>query len=129
MAGSSNLRPMRRLEAKTVFSGLVTAYIYNNKIRNFLKQWSECKLTCLLAGIPTSLCPSSVKATVEGVVLTPIRQRSDQYEGQGIAEECSNYLPSAFSMTRGLFPSMIATHELVVPRSIPITLYVKRLFI
>ena len=27
--------------------------------------------TCLLAGIPTSLWPSSVKATVEGVVLIP----------------------------------------------------------
>jgi len=26
-------------------------------------------LTCLFAGIPTSLWPSSVKATVEGVVL------------------------------------------------------------
>ncbi len=73
---------MRRLEAKTVFSGLVTAYIYNNKIRNFLSQWGVCELTCLLAGIPTSLCPSSVKATVEGVVLTPIRQRSDHWKGQ-----------------------------------------------
>jgi hypothetical protein len=72
---------MRRLEAKTVFSGLVTAYIYNNKIRNFLSQWGVCKLTCLLAGIPTSLCPSSVKATVEGVVLTPIRHVSDQWKG------------------------------------------------
>ena len=28
-------------------------------------------LTCLLAGMPTSLWPSSVKATVEGVVLIP----------------------------------------------------------
>ena len=31
-------------------------------------------------------------------------------------------LPSAFSITLGLFPSMIATQELVVPKSIPITL-------
>src|SRR5688572_25292486 len=30
--------------------------------------------------------------------------------------------PSLFSITRGLPPSMIATHELVVPRSIPMTL-------
>src|SRR5690349_20154502 len=30
--------------------------------------------------------------------------------------------PSAFSMTRALPPSMIATHELVVPRSIPMIL-------
>ena len=36
-------------------------------------------LTCLLAGIPQSLCPSSVKATVEGVVLIP----NSQEEGQG----------------------------------------------
>ena len=33
-----------------------------------------CQLTCLLAGMPTSLCPSSVKATVEGVVLIPKAQ-------------------------------------------------------
>ena len=56
--------------------------------------------TCLLAGAPTTRWPSSVKATVEGVVLTP----------------------SAFSMTLGVEPSMIATQELVVPRSIP-TMY------
>jgi hypothetical protein len=31
--------------------------------------------TYLLAGIPTSLCPSSVNATVEGVVLIPIDNR------------------------------------------------------
>jgi hypothetical protein len=30
--------------------------------------------------------------------------------------------PSAFSITFGVVPSMIATQELVVPRSIPITL-------
>src|ERR1700760_2694207 len=29
--------------------------------------------------------------------------------------------PSAFSMTLGALPSMTATHELVVPRSMPIT--------
>jgi hypothetical protein len=31
-------------------------------------------------------------------------------------------LPSAFSMTLALFPSMTATQELVVPRSIPMIL-------
>src|SRR5581483_7610626 len=31
-------------------------------------------------------------------------------------------MPSAFSMTFGVLPSMTATHELVVPRSIPMTL-------
>jgi hypothetical protein len=30
--------------------------------------------------------------------------------------------PSAFSITFGLFPSMIATQELVVPKSIPMIL-------
>src|SRR5262245_5126617 len=31
-------------------------------------------------------------------------------------------MPSAFSMTFGVLPSITATHELVVPRSIPMTL-------
>jgi len=35
-----------------------------------------------------------------------------------------NSLPSAFSITFGLFPSMIATQELVVPKSIPMTLHI-----
>ncbi len=55
---------------------------------------------CRLAGRPTSLSPSSVKATIEGVVLAP----------------------SAFSSTLGLEPSITATQELVVPRSMPMTL-------
>src|SRR3984885_9785561 len=76
---SSNLRPMRRLMANSVFCGLVTAW--------------------RLAGWPTSTSPSLVNATIEGVVRSP----------------------SLFSITRGLPPSMMATHELVVPRSIPIT--------
>src|SRR4051794_9376596 len=71
---------MRRFAAKIVRSGLVTAW--------------------RLAGWPTSRSPSSVKATIEGVVR----------------------MPSAFSMTFGVLPSITATHELVVPRSIPMTL-------
>src|SRR5664279_5904745 len=63
-----------------VFSGLVTAW--------------------RLAGWPTRRSPSSLKATIEGVVR----------------------MPSAFSMTLGVLPSMTATHELVVPRSMPMTL-------
>ena len=66
--------------AKNVFIGLVTP--------------------CRLAGRPTRRSPSSVKATMEGVVLAP----------------------SAFSSTLGLEPSMTATQELVVPRSMPMTL-------
>jgi hypothetical protein len=51
------------------------------------------------AGIPTNLSPSLVKATIEGVVLEP----------------------SEFSITLACLPSMTATHELVVPKSMPIT--------
>src|SRR3974390_1635492 len=51
-----------------------------------------------LADCPTSPSPSLVKATIDGVVRSP----------------------SLFSMTLGLPPSMIATQELVVPRSMPI---------
>ncbi len=65
--------------AKKVRSGLVTA--------------------CRLAGWPTRRSPSSVNATIDGVVRAP----------------------SEFSITLGAEPSMTATHELVVPRSMPIT--------
>src|SRR5215218_11418743 len=71
---------MRRLMAKKVRSGFVTAW--------------------RLAGWPTSRSPSSVNATMDGVVRAP----------------------SWFSMTFGCAPSITATHELVVPRSIPMTL-------
>src|SRR6201747_996691 len=53
-----------------------------------------------LAGWPTRRSPSSVKATMEGVVR----------------------MPSAFSITFGVLPSITATHEFVVPRSMPMTL-------
>src|SRR5690606_38196082 len=49
---------------------------------------------------PTSTSPSLLKATIDGVVRSP----------------------SLFSITLGFPPSMTATQELVVPRSIPITL-------
>src|ERR1700753_1187875 len=70
---------MRRLTAKIVRSGLVTAW--------------------RLAGCPTRRSPSSLKATIDGVVR----------------------IPSAFSMTFAVLPSITATHEFVVPRSIPMT--------
>src|SRR4028119_2286100 len=78
--GSLKVRPIRRLMAKKVCDGLVTAW--------------------RLAGWPTRRSPSSVKATIDGVVRAP----------------------SAFSITFGCAPSMTATQELVVPRSIPMTL-------
>ena len=56
--------------------------------------------TWRLAGTPTSIAPSSWKAMTEGVVRAP----------------------SLFSITLAcILPSMMATHELVVPRSTPIT--------
>ena len=53
-----------------------------------------------LAICPTNRSPLSVKATTEGVVR----------------------VPSTFGMTLGSPPSIMATQELVVPRSMPITL-------
>src|SRR5690625_7193897 len=53
-----------------------------------------------LAGAPTSLSPSVVNATTEGVVLPP----------------------SEFCITIGSLPSMTETQEFVVPNSIPIIL-------
>src|SRR5256714_9455115 len=70
---------MRRLTAKKVRSGLVTAW--------------------RLAGWPARRSASSLKATIDGVVR----------------------MPSAFSMTFDVLPSITATHEFVVPRSIPMT--------
>src|SRR5215204_6217193 len=55
---------------------------------------------CRLAGAPTRISPSSIYATIEGVVRAP----------------------SEFSMTFGLPPSMMATQEFVVPRSMPMIL-------
>src|SRR3977135_1848313 len=60
---------------------------------------------CRLAGCPTSRSPSLVNATMEGVVR----------------------IPSAFSIRRAVLPSMTATHEFVVPRSIPMTLPITKL--
>ncbi len=56
-----------------------------------------------LALWPTSRSPFFAKATMEGVVRAP----------------------SAFSMTLTSLPSMMATQELVVPRSMPMTLLIR----
>src|ERR1700681_4713355 len=77
--GSSNRRPMRRLTAKMVLLGLVTAW--------------------RLADWPTRRSPDGVKATMLGVVLAP----------------------SELGITLVCEPSITATQELVVPRSMPIT--------
>src|SRR5215469_4080119 len=80
--GSVKRRPIRRLMAKNVFSGLVTAWRF--------------------ADWPTRRSPDSVNATMEGVVR----------------------MPSLFSMTLAFLPSITATQEFVVPRSIPMTLLI-----
>src|ERR1700742_2657269 len=58
-----------------------------------------------LAGWPTRRSPSSRKGTTEG----------------------GGRRASAFSITFGVLPSMMATQELVVPRSIPIILLIESL--
>ena len=63
------------------------------------KVFSGFVTACLLAAWPTSFSFDSVKATIDGVVLPP----------------------SEFSITFVSFPSIIATQEFVVPKSIPIT--------
>src|SRR3954449_8443714 len=62
--------------------------------------FSGLVMLCRLAVCPTSTSPLSVKATIDGVVR----------------------VPSEFSITLASPPSMTATHELVVPRSMPIAL-------
>jgi hypothetical protein len=57
-------------------------------------------MACLLAGSPIFLSPLSKNATIDGVVR----------------------LPSSLAMTTGSLPSITATQELVVPKSIPIIL-------
>ena len=69
--------------------------------------FSGLVMLCRLAVWPTRTSPLSVKATIEGVVRAP----------------------SAFSITLGVLPSMTATQELVVPRSIPIALAMTNLLL
>ncbi len=60
--------------------------------------FSGLVMACRLATWPTSRSPLLEKATTEGVVREP----------------------SSFAITLGSPPSRTATHELVVPRSMPI---------
>ena len=55
-------------------------------------------IACLFAGSPILRSPLSANDTIDGVVL----------------------FPSEFGITTGSFPSITATHEFVVPKSIPI---------
>src|SRR5579864_3377648 len=67
--------------------------------------FSGLVMACRLATCPTSRSPVLVKPTTEGVVRPP----------------------SSLAMTLGSPPSITATQELVVPKSIPIILPIKRL--
>src|SRR5690554_8236701 len=62
---------------------------------------------CLFAGSPTLISPPSTNAITEGVVL----------------------FPSALGITVGSLPSITATQEFVVPKSIPIILLIIVLFV
>ena len=119
---------------KVAFAGLANIFPRRN---GFIVSVFKTLLTCLFAGTPTSLVPSSVNATVEGVVLSPRNisntilkyawQKSVSCPAAVITTEsgCTgieSYLPSAFSMTFAAEPSMTATQELVVPRSMPMIL-------
>src|SRR5579872_1274117 len=82
-------------------SRCTTSSSYLRPMRRLMANRVFCGLVTAwrLAGCPTSTSLSLVNATMDGVVRSP----------------------SLFSITRGLPPSMMATHELVVPRSMPIT--------
>ena len=79
-------------------------------------------------GINSVISSATIRAVLEGVEVTGIR---DGFEWimQGdidhvipLTIEGVSRLPSAFVMTVGFPPSMIATTEFVVPRSIPMIL-------
>ena len=95
---TSPLGPASTLYGTIVSSSLTSASLRPMKrliekivFSGFITAWR-------LATVPTRRSPLSVKATTDGVVRPP----------------------SAFSRTVGSPPSITATHELVVPRSIPI---------
>src|SRR5215510_9103970 len=67
----------------------------------------ELVTACRFAASPTKRSPVFVKATTEGVTRRP----------------------SEFSSTTGSPPSITAIHELVVPKSIPITFAIKFLLL
>ena len=79
---------------------------YLRPMKRLIEKTVFCGLvTCWrFAGVPTSRWPSFVNATTDGVVRPP----------------------SAFGITVGSPPSITAMHELVVPRSIPITFAIVR---
>ena len=99
---ASPLSALAILYETMLMSFCTTSSVNLRPIRRFTANSVFCGLVTLwrLADWPTSTSSSLVNATMDGVVRSP----------------------SLFSITRGLPPSMMATHEFVVPRSIPMTL-------
>src|SRR5215212_7321433 len=99
---ASPLSPETILYGTSSMSFLATGSSKRRPISRFIAEnvFSGLVTACRLADWPTRRSPDSVNATIEGVVR----------------------MPSAFSMTLALAPSITATHEFVVPRSMPITL-------
>ena len=100
---ASPLPPSTMLKGTIFLSFATAASLLRRPIRRLTPKtvFSGLVTAWRFAGWPTRRS-SSVNATIEGVVRAP----------------------SAFSITRGCDPSMIATQELVVPRSMPITLLI-----
>ena len=85
-------------QARKISAGLDRLHLYEDDLGND-SSLSELVTACLFATVPTSRSPSLASATTEGVVLPP----------------------SEFSITRASPASITATHEFVVPKSIPMT--------
>jgi len=134
VASSSNLLPISLLLAKIVCSGLVTAYYYlliksTNKLWlpiNEIRHHGLAVSSTILKWFRTYLSLGGDSDESLAVV------REGDGGGRGSLawkkggerrkKRKSDDLPSAFSMTLALLPSMTATQELVVPRSIPMIL-------
>ena len=88
-------------ESVTYMSFCTSGSVNFRPINRFVayRVFAELVTACRLAGIPANRSPSAVNATTEGVVL----------------------FPSEFSRILPVLPSITATQEFVVPRSIPTT--------
>ena len=100
---TSAFGPSATLYGTMVISSVTSLYLRPMKrlIENTV--FSGFVTCCRRAGAPTSRWPSFVNATTDGVVRPP----------------------SAFGTTDGSPPSRVATHEFVVPRSMPIVLAIQ----
>ena len=96
--------------ATTLYGTIVSSSLTSDSLRPMKRLIEKIVASGLItawrfATVPTSRSPDSVNATTDGVVRPP----------------------SAFSRTSGSPPSSTATHELVVPRSMPIVLAMSKL--